>query len=151
MKKENSLMQYTTEDKQVQIEVQMEEENIWLTQNAMAELFDTSKQNISAHIKNIFQEGELNENSVVKERLTTGKDGKSYVTKCYSLDLIIAVGYRINSKRVARFRMWSMQVLKKYIMQEIVQKEKGETLKKELLLFLVGIALGVVVKVFLWG
>ena len=146
MKKENSLMQYTTEDKQVQIEVQMEEENIWLTQNAMAELFDTSKQNISAHIKNIFQEGELNENSVVKEKLTTGKDGKSYVTKCYSLDLIIAVGYRINSKRVARFR-----ILKKYIMQEIVQKEKGETLKKELLLFLVGIALGVVVKVFLWG
>ena len=70
----NKLIIYTTEDGQVEIEVRLEDENVWLTQNSMAELFDTTKQNISLHIKNIFDENELNENSVVKENLTTAKD-----------------------------------------------------------------------------
>ena len=74
---ENKIIIYTTEDGQVDIEVRLEDENVWLTQNSMAKLFDTTKQNISLHIKNIFDENELNENSVVKENLTTAKDGKT--------------------------------------------------------------------------
>ena len=92
---ENNIIIYTTDDGHVKIEVRLEDENVWLTQNAMAELFDTTKQNISLHMQNIFKEGELNEKSVVKENLTTAKDGKNYKTKFYSLDLIIAVGYRV--------------------------------------------------------
>ena len=75
----NEFIIYTTDDGQVEIEVRLEDENVWLTQNSMAELFDTTKQNISLHIKNIFEENELNENSVVKENLTTAKDGKNYI------------------------------------------------------------------------
>ena len=74
---ENKIIIYTTEDGQVDIEVRLEDENVWLTQNSMAKLFDTTKQNISLHIKNIFDENELNENSVVKENLTTAKDEKT--------------------------------------------------------------------------
>ena len=73
----NKFIMYTTDDGQIDIEVRVEEENVWLTQNSMAELFDTTKQNISLHIKNIFEEKELEENSVVKECLTTAKDGKN--------------------------------------------------------------------------
>ena len=79
----NEIIIYTTDDGQVEIEVRLEDENVWLTQNSMAELFDTTKQNISLHIKNIFDEKELNENSVVKENLTTAKDGKNYKTKLH--------------------------------------------------------------------
>ncbi len=85
----NEIIIYTTDDGQVEIEVRLEDENVWLTQNSMAELFDTTKQNISLHIKNIFDEKELSENSVVKENLTAAKDGKNYKTKFYNLDLII--------------------------------------------------------------
>ncbi len=76
----NKFIIYTSDDGQVKIEVRLEDENVWLTQNAMAELFDTTKKNISLHIKNIFQENELNENSVVKENLTTASDGKNYIS-----------------------------------------------------------------------
>ena len=90
---ENSnFIMYTTDDGQVEIEVRLEDENVWLTQKAMSELFDTTKQNISLHINNIFEEDELNQDSVVKENLTTASDGKNYKTKYYNLDLIIAVG-----------------------------------------------------------
>lgn len=99
---ENDIIIYTTEDGQVKIEVRLEEENVWLTQNAMAELFDTTKQNISLHLQNIFKEKELDEISVVKENLTTAKDGKNYRTKFYNLEAIIAVGYRVQSKRGTR-------------------------------------------------
>ena len=75
-KNNNEFIIYTTEDGQVDIEVRVEDENVWLTQNAMAELFDTTKQNINLHIKNIFEENELNENSVVKENLTTASEGR---------------------------------------------------------------------------
>ena len=85
---QNNIIIYTTEDGQVKIEVRLEDENVWLTQNAMAELFDTTKQNISGHIQNIFKEGELEENSVVKESLTTAKDGKNYNTKFYNLETL---------------------------------------------------------------
>lgn len=113
----NDIIIYTTEDGQVDIEVRLEDENVWLTQNSMAELFDTTKQNISLHIKNIFEENELNENSVVKENLTTAKDGKNYKTKFYNLDLIIAVGYRVKSIRGTQFRIWANKLIKEYLIK----------------------------------
>ena len=103
---------YETDDGKARVEVFLEEENVWLTQNAMAELFDTSKQNISLHIKNIFEDKELEENSVVKENLTTARDGKNYKTKIYNLELIIAVGYRVKSTRGTQFRIWANNLLK---------------------------------------
>ena len=113
----NEIIIYTTDDGQVDIEVRLEEENVWLTQNSMAELFDTTKQNISLHIKNIFDEKELDENSVVKENLTTAKDGKNYKTKFYNLDLIISVGYRVKSVRGTQFRIWANKLIKEYLIK----------------------------------
>ncbi len=94
IKYNNEIIIYTTDDGQVDIEVRLEDENVWLTQNSMVELFDTTRNNITMHIKNIFEEGELQEDSVSKESLLTAKDGKNYKTKFYNLDLIISVGYR---------------------------------------------------------
>lgn len=113
----NDIIIYTTDDGQVKIEVRLEDENVWLTQNAMAELFDTTKQNISLHIKNIFEEKELDENSVVKENLTTASDGKNYKTKFYNLDLIISVGYRVKSIRGTQFRIWANKLIKEYLIK----------------------------------
>ena len=127
----NKFIMYTTEDGQVEIEVRLEDENVWLTQNSMAELFDTTKQNISLHIKNIFDENELNENSVVKENLTTAKDGKKYKTKFYNLDLIISVGYRVKSVRGTQFRIWANKLIKEYlILKEIFQQNQKLKLQK---------------------
>ena len=117
IEKENNIIFYTTDDGQVRIEVKLEDENVWLTQNAMAELFDTTKQNISLHMQNIFREGELTQNSVVKENLTTAKDGKNYKTKFYNLDLIIAVGYRVKSIRGTQFRIWANKLIKEYLIK----------------------------------
>lgn len=114
---DNKVIIYTTDDGQVKIEVRLEDENVWLTQNAMAELFDTTKQNISLHIKNIFEENELNESSVVKENLTTASDGKKYKTKFYNLDLIISVGYRVKSIRGTQFRIWANKLIKEYLIK----------------------------------
>ena len=113
----NKILIYTFDDGQVKIEVRLEDENVWLTQNAMAELFDTTKQNISLHIKNIFEENELNQNSVVKENLTTATDGKNYKTKFYNLDLIISVGYRVKSIRGTQFRIWANKLIKEYLIK----------------------------------
>ncbi|MFR1740038.1 MAG: virulence RhuM family protein, partial [Clostridia bacterium] len=114
LNEKNNFIIYTTDDGQVDIEVRLEDENVWLTQNSMAELFDTTKQNISLHIKNIFEEKELEENSVVKHSLTTAKDGKNYKTKFYNLDLIISVGYRVKSIRGTQFRIWANKLIKEY-------------------------------------
>lgn len=113
----DKILIYTSDDGQVKVEVRLEDENVWLTQNAMAELFDTTKQNISLHIKNIFEEKELNENSVVKFSLTTATDGKNYKTKFYNLDLIIAVGYRVRSIRGSQFRIWANKLIKEYLIK----------------------------------
>lgn len=94
---DNKILIYTSDDGQVKIEVRLEDENVWLTQNAMAKLFDTTRNNITMHIKNIFKEGELQENSVSKDSLLTASDGKNYKTKLYNLDVIISVGYRVKS------------------------------------------------------
>lgn len=99
------------------IEVRVENETIWLTQKLMAELFDTTKQNISLHLKGIFKDGELMESSVVKIFLTTALDGKSYKAKHYNLDAIIAVGYRVNSKRATAFRQWATKVLRDFVIR----------------------------------
>lgn len=117
---------YQTEDGKTKIEVRMEDETVWLTQAQMAELFQTSKQNVSLHINNVFKEGELDEISVVKEYLTTAADGKKYKTKFYNLDVIISVGYRVKSHRGTQFRIWATQRLKEYII-------KGFTMNDDLL------------------
>ncbi len=93
----SQILLYQTEDGRSRIEVRLEDETVWLSQDLMAELFQTTKQNISLHIHNIFKEGELDQHSVVKEYLTTASDGKRYKTKFYNLDVIIAVGYRVRS------------------------------------------------------
>ena len=123
---ENEIIIYQTQDGQTKIDVRIENETVWLTQNQMAELFQTTKQNISMHIKNIFEEGELLENSVVKDYLTTASDGKNYNTKHYNLDVIISVGYRVKSLRGTQFRIWATQVLKEYM-------KKGFALNDDLL------------------
>lgn len=115
---------YQNEDGSVKLEVRIEDENIWLTQQLMAELFDTTKQNVGLHLKNIFKDRELNPDSVVKESFTTAADGKQYRTSFYSLDAIISVGYRIKSLTATRFRIWATQRLKEYIV-------KGFTLDDE--------------------
>ena len=100
----------------VRLEVRIQGETVWLTQQQMAELFLTTKQNVSLHINNIFREGELEMFSVVKESLTTAADGKKYKTKFYNLDVIISVGYRVKSPIGTRFRQWANAVLKDYLL-----------------------------------
>ena len=101
----------------VKLEVRVENETVWLTQAQMAELFHATKQNISLHIANIYKEGELDKNSVVKEYLTTASDGKCYKTKWFNLDVIISVGYRIKSIQGTRFRQWALNILKDYMLK----------------------------------
>ena len=104
-------------DDNVRLEVRLQDDTVWLTQLQMAELFKSTKQNISLHVNNIFREGELAKNSVVKECLTTASDGKNYRTKYYNLDVIISVGYRVKSSVGTRFRQWANAVLKDYLLQ----------------------------------
>jgi hypothetical protein len=111
------LILYQTEDGKAQITLQAIEGTVWLTQGELAELFDSTKQNVSVHLKNIFSDNELPELSVVKESLTTAADGKRYTTKLYNLDAILAVGYRVRSPRGAQFRRWANTVLKEYLVK----------------------------------
>ena len=104
-------------DETLKLDVQVEGDTVWLTQTQMVELFQTSKQNISLHINNIFKEGELDADTVVKKYLTTASDGKKYMTKYYNLDVIISVGYRVKSLRGTQFRQWANKVLKDYLLQ----------------------------------
>lgn len=104
-------------DTSISLEVRLEDETVWLTQAQMVDLFHTSKQNISLHTNNIFKEGELDANSVVKENLTTASDGKKYRTKYYNLDVIISVGYRVKSIRGTQFRQWANKILKDYLLR----------------------------------
>ena len=104
-------------DDNVRLEVRLQDDTVWLTQQQMTELFKTTKQNVSLHINNIFREGELTQNSVVKESLTTAGDGKNYRTKYYNLDVIISVGYRVKSPVGTCFRQWANGVLKDYLLR----------------------------------
>ncbi|MBP3920568.1 MAG: virulence RhuM family protein [Bacilli bacterium] len=113
----NNIVIYTSKDGIVKVDTTIVNETIWMSQNELAKLFDTTKNNISLHMKNIFESGELEENAVVKKFLTTAKDGKNYNVVHYNLDAIIAVGYRVNSKRATDFRIWATKVLKEYMIK----------------------------------
>lgn len=126
MKKNNQKSQiviYKAENGQVKIDVRFENETVWLTQNALAELFQTTKNNISQHVKNIFEEGELNQKATVKEFLTVQKEGAREVSRdieYYNLDLIISVGYRVKSNIATAFRQWATAHLREYIVKGFV-------------------------------
>ena len=104
-------------DSSIRIEVLVEGETVWLTQQQMSELFSTTRNNITLHIRNIFNEGELDEDSVCKESLRTAADGKKYRTKFYNLDVIISVGYRVKSIVGTKFRQWANSVLRQYLLR----------------------------------
>ncbi len=123
---ENEIIIYQTQDGKTKIDVKIEDETVWLNQAQMVELFQSSKANISEHITHIFDEGELDENSVVRNFRTTAEDGKNYNVKHYNLDVIISVGYRVKSLRGTQFRIWATQVLKEYL-------RKGFALNDDLL------------------
>jgi hypothetical protein len=115
---------FTTQAKSEGIEVRYEDENIWLSQNMMAELFQVTKQTISEHLQNIFETKELDQNSVVRKFLTTAADGKNYNTQFYNLDAVISVGYRVNSLRATEFRQWATQILKEFSIKGFVLDRK---------------------------
>ena len=115
---------FTNQAKEDGIEVRVQDETIWLSQKLMSVLFDCSTDNISLHLKNIFKENELDENSVVEEFSVTASDGKSYRTKHYNLDAIIAVGYRVNSKRATSFRQWATSILRDFAIRGYVIDKK---------------------------
>jgi len=115
---------FTKQNSEDGIEVRVHDEDVWLTQKSMAQLFDCSTDNISLHLKNIFKSGELNAESVTEKSSATASDGKKYPTKFYNLDAIISVGYRINSVRATQFRQWATKVLKVYTIQGYVLDKK---------------------------
>jgi len=117
---DSQLIIYQTEDGNTRLEVRLDNETVWLSQKLMANLFQTSKQNISLHINNIFEEQELTEEAVVKDFLTTASDKKKYKTKYYNLDCIISVGYRIKSHTATRFRQWATLRLKEYLIKGFI-------------------------------
>lgn len=135
MKGNTEILLYQTEDGQSKVEVRMEQETVWLSQAQMLELFQTTKQNISLHIKNIFEEGELDELSTVKDYLTVQTEGHRQVERSiryYNLDVIISVGYRVKSHRGTQFRIWATQQLKEFLTKGFVLnderlKETGTT------------------------
>ena len=147
---ENKIVIYQTEDGQTQIDVRLENETVWLTQAQMVELFQTTKQNVSLHVSNVFKEGELEQEATVKEYLTVQKEGQRSVSrkvKYYNLDVIISVGYRVKSKRGTDFRIWARKVLKQYLIKGFAVNDRipfgGEELypsveeKAAMLLYLV--------------
>ena len=118
--KNGQIILYSTDTQKEFVNVIFKDENFWLTQKSMAELFDCSPDNISLHLKNIFADEELDKNSVAEIFSVTAADGKNYKTQCYNLDAIIAVGYRVNSKKATKFRQWATQTLKEYIQKGFV-------------------------------
>jgi hypothetical protein len=129
---QNEIVIYQSEILTSHIEVRIEDETVWLTQLQMIDLFQSTKQNISLHINNIFKEGELQENSVVKYSLITASDGKKYKTKLYNLDVIISVGYRVKSKTGTQFRIWATNTLKSYLLKGYVIQNRIENIEKKL-------------------
>lgn len=117
MNSANPIEIYTAEDGQTRIDVRFEQDTVWLSQAQMVELFEKNKRTVSEHIRNIFRENELEENSVVRKFRTTAEDGKSYNVKHYNLDVVISVGYRVKSQRGTQFRIWATRRLKEYLAQ----------------------------------
>ena len=114
---ESNIVLYETDDGKVNVDVILKDESIWLTQKGMSELFCVDRTVITKHLKNIFNESELNKNAVCAKIAHTAADGKNYQTIFYNLDAIIAVGYRVNSKKATKFRIWATNVLKDYIIK----------------------------------
>jgi len=114
------ILVYQTADGRTRVECRFQDDTIWLNQAGMAELYQTSKQNVSLHLKNLYEEGELEESRVVKEYLTTGPDGKLYSVLHYSLDAILAVGYRVRSRQGTQFRRWATERLREYLVKGFV-------------------------------
>jgi hypothetical protein len=122
-------------DETIRLEVRVENETVWLTQQQMADLFKATKQNISLHINNIYQEGELDEFSTVKDSLTVRQEGKRTVrrhVKYYDLDVIISVGYRVKSLRGTRFRQWANRILKEYLLHGYSINKRFERIEQRL-------------------
>ena len=117
-------------DDTIRLEVRMNEDTVWLTQAQMAELFQTTRNNVTLHIANIFKEGELVKNEVCKDSLLTAIDGKQYRTKLYNLDVIISVGYRVKSFRGTQFRQWANRVLKDYLLKGYAVNQRLERLEQ---------------------
>ncbi|MEK7529257.1 MAG: virulence RhuM family protein [Patescibacteria group bacterium] len=117
MKDESKIILYQTEDGKTKVQVQMDGDTVWLTQDQIAELFEKGRSTVTEHILNIFKEGELEEKSVCRDFRRTGADGKEYSVKHYNLDVIISVGYRVKSVRGTQFRIWATQRLKEYIVK----------------------------------
>ena len=127
MHSNNQIVIYQSEDGQTQVDVRLENETVWLTQAQMVELFQTTKQNVSLHVGNVFREGELEQESTVKEYLTVQNEGERKVSrkvKYYNLDVIISVGYRVKSKRGTAFRLWANNVLKQYLIKGYAVNER---------------------------
>lgn len=139
MSDNNRIIMYQTEDGLTKIDVTLENETVWLSQEQMAELFQRDKSTISRHIKNTFEEGELNRDAVVAKIATTASDGKTYDVDYYSLHVIISVGYRVRSLRGTQFRIWANRVLKEYLIKgfamndELLKAAGGGDYFKELL------------------
>ena len=123
---------YQPDDVPTKLEVRIEEDTVWLSQAQMVVLFDSTKQNISLHIKNIFYENELIRSSVVKDYLTTASDGKSYKISFYNLDVIISVGYRVKSKRGTQFRIWANLILREYLLKGYAINHRIDKIEKKL-------------------
>jgi len=124
---------YQPDKKSSKLAVRYEDETVWLTQAQMSELFQTTRNNISLHISNIFKENELEEHSVCKDSLLTAADGKQYKTKLYNLDVIISVGYRVKSLRGTQFRIWANKVLKDYLLKGYAINQKIERIERKLI------------------
>ncbi|MDD3435923.1 MAG: virulence RhuM family protein [Candidatus Gastranaerophilales bacterium] len=136
---DNEIIIYQTKDGKTRIDVKVENQTVWLTQKQMAELFQKDVRTINEHIKNIFEEGELIEETVIRKFRITANDGKNYDTKHYNLDVIISVGYRVKSLRGTQFRIWANQILKEYIIKgfamndDLLKQASGGNYWKELL------------------
>ena len=124
MKEESNIIIYNTADGKASVSLIAKDGTAWLNQNQLAELFMTSKPNISMHISNIFEEGELEKDSVVKDYLTTAADGKNYSVSHYSLEMILAIGFRVRSKRGTQFRQWAGKNLSEYMVKGFVMDDE---------------------------
>jgi hypothetical protein len=124
MSEEKNIIIYNTSDGKASVSLYAKDGSVWMNQNQLAELFDTSKQNIGQHIANILTEGELNEDSVVKNYFTTAADGKNYEVTFYCLDMILAIGFRVRSKRGTQFRIWANRNLKEFMVKGFVMDDE---------------------------
>jgi len=128
----SNIIFYETPQGKVSVSVRFEDETFWLTQKAIADLFQTTPQNITLHLKNVYSDGELSEDATCKDFLQVQQEGNRTIErnkKIYNLDVIIAVGYRVNSKQATQFRIWATQTLKEFIIKGFVLDEKAHSVR----------------------